>query len=337
MKWVIVKTSSSTGLGDRIRAVLSALHYAGVTGRGIQVCWDDGLYGEIGRNVFPQLFELSQIATPENLHAETLSVFPTTWRGHLHDSMNGRYAALRKDNWDRAWALKELSFDQSKFDYEEDILVIWDFDGFVASWNAAEPAKRCGQSPDGALHSLAKRHLQPSSLLRNELSRIKNAIFKTQMIGVHVRRANENAVKNNFVPYKRFFGAIDTIKADFPEAGLFLATDNREVESVFRDKYPDVVVSHKWLAAKSEPLHLSGLHPDRLQGAREAMLDILLLAACDFLVYPAASSFSLTARIFGGLPENRIFPLYPESLWQRCLLPFSIGKRRLERYASIHA
>jgi hypothetical protein len=47
-KYLLVKSSVGSGLGDRIRAVLSAILYAQQSDRRIKIMWDDGLYGPDG-------------------------------------------------------------------------------------------------------------------------------------------------------------------------------------------------------------------------------------------------------------------------------------------------
>ena len=65
-----------------------------------------------------------------------------------------------------------------------------------------------------------------------------------------------------------------------------------------------------WLDTAGEPLHLVNQRcPDAWDNIVAALLDLLMLARCDGLVYPGWSSFSTVSRIVGGFSPERVVPL----------------------------
>lgn len=310
-RMVLVKSTGGAGIGDLIRAVLSGVHYAQVTGRSVHISWDDGLYGPIGSNVFNDLFELYGLVWEKSLPnvPDDWEVCPQAWDGVLDKPFNKLYASLRDDDWNRSWAVESLSFDQSRFDYDENLLVMWDFDQFEKSWRAADSNLRYGESPEDALRETATRHLKLTSGIQSVVDAFCAAHFRDVMIGVHVRRTYEKGGETRHVNDHQYFKAIDIILNKNPEAGVFLATDNWEVEAAFRQRYPHLVTTRKWLPENAgEALHFAKDVQNKMQCAKEALIDIYLLASCDYLVYPQQSSFSRVASIIGQFPDHRLFP-----------------------------
>ena len=311
-KILLIKSSGAAGLGDRLQALLSGLHYAHISGRSVYVCWDDGLYGAVGENIFFHFFTIQGLSTDVNslVRYPPEEVFPVLWQDKLNQTFNQVYADSCKELWNRAWALQNLSFDLSRFDYREKILVMWDSDQFVNSWSSADPAIRYGNSPEEALHITAKNHLQIVPELQSALEKFKDTHFQRRMIGVHVRRTYEQGGSTRHVPNYRYFKIIDRLLKK--DTGIFLATDNKAVEDRFRKRYPDLVTTEKWLPDKpGEAVHFARNEAmDKHAILREAITDLYLLASCDFLVYPGASSFSRLASILGNFSDHHLYPLH---------------------------
>ncbi len=315
-KNLLIKSTGGAGLGDSIRALLAGLHYAAVSGRRVAVAWDDGLYGARGVDVFPELLRLVAVDTAALPELDAQSVRPEPWRGALHLSLGELYARNREDDWNRGWALRHLSFDQRCFDYREQVLVMWDFDQFPASWAAAEPERRLGNSPEEALRSLAARHLRPGTRVLSEVRRVRSR-FAPRMVGVHIRKTFEIGGETRHVALGEVFSVVDRLLRSGGAEGVFLATDNSEVEAAFLQRYPQTVTSGKRFGPPGVALHFDETVSDRTQGAVEALADLYLLAGCDFLVYPGSSSFSRVAAILGNIPNSCLFPLPAGRPWRR--------------------
>ncbi len=316
--FVVVKSTVGGGLGDRLRAVLAAVLYAQQSGRRVQVMWDDGLYGPEGENVFPRLLVLRGLAAEAFDPGGIRTTRPAFWAGQLEQPMKVLYQRFGPAEWNRREAIERFSFDQSRLDYAEDALVMWEFDQF----GACVPA---GQAPPGGAHwgnrgfvsALAREHLAPAPLVAERVAAFRARHFRAPMIGVHVRLSNEPQARSKQVPEARYHACIRGIRRRHPQAGIFLATDNRQVQDRFFSWYGDaVVVTDKWLGQPGEPLHRSADKGDPLENAVEALTDLFLLAACDYLVFPGQSSFSLTASYFSAAPDEQIMPLSPRAGWR---------------------
>ena len=315
-KTLLVKSTGGAGLGDSIRALLAGLHYATVSGRRLAVAWDDGLYGERGVDVFPELLRLVDVDTASLPELDAQSVWPEPWRGALQLSLGEVYGRERADDWHRGWALRHLSFDQQRFDYPEQVLVMWDFDQFPASWAAADPERRLGNSPEEALRTFAARHLRPGARVLSEVRRVRSR-FAPRMVGVHIRKTFESGGETRHVALGEVFSVVDRLLRSGGAEGVFLATDNSEVEAAFLQRYPQTVTSGKRFGPPGVALHFDETVSDRTQGAVEALADLYLLAGCDFLVYPGSSSFSRVAAILGSVPNPCLFPLPSGRPWHR--------------------
>lgn len=315
--YVLVKGTGGAGLGDLIRALLAGLHYATVTGRGLVPCWDDGLYGPIGENIFPRLLHLNDIASPPLADLDANDVAPAAWRGRLHLPLGRVYALERADDWNRSWARDHLSFDQTRYDHPHASLVMWDFDRLSEAWAAADPSVQLGVSPDAAQRLLARRHLRPVPEVLERVQAI-HAQFARRMIGVHVRKTFEKGGASRHLDQATVFAILDRLTGD-EGVGIFLATDNRDVEAAFRERYPRVVCSSKWFGTPGVALHFDDQAPDKTLSAIEALVDLYLLAACDALLHPAESSFSRVAAVVGDIPPARLFALPPgrPTWWRR--------------------
>lgn len=314
-KFLVIKSTGGAGLGDSIRSVISGIHYALISQRNLVVLWDDGLYGKENYNIFHDLFELSNefyVTESEKYILENhhkLTTHPIAWKGKLDQPMKYVYGSLISDEWNRQWALNNLSFDQTNFNYSEDILVMWDFDGFPLSWKSLDRNKRLGRSLEETLIKIASKYISPNQTVLEEVEDKTYKRFAERMIGVHIRKTNETGAKEKYISEKTYFQLIDIIRNIYPESGIFLATDNYDVECNFKYRYQNLYTINKWFPKSGEPIHFSCYDSQPLQRAKEALLDILLLASCNFLIYPSSSSFSHISRIFSKLPSYNVYPL----------------------------
>ena len=94
--------------------------------------------------------------------------------------------------------------------------------------------------------------------------------------------------------------------AKIPEAVIFLATDNREAQQLVEKRYPKVIATEKWFPTTGIEMHQNPECPDRLNNAIEALLDMYLLAECDYLVFPSSSTFSYISSLYTSMPRANI-------------------------------
>jgi hypothetical protein len=309
-RFLVVKGSGGAGLGDKIRALPSAILYARLTGRQLYVDWNDPAYGDGRLNYFPHLFELREVSCADSLPVEG-SVRPTAWRGKLHLNWDQLYAEFGTPAWSRKWAQDTFSFDQGCMDWDENILVMWDFDQFeklAPRFAGLYPECQGRLSPEAKQGVILKRHLRLSADMELALQPWMARLDANRpVIGVHVRAAEDNFRMRLAPPVDRYMAAVERLSRKEADASIFLATDNSDVEKFFRKRFGEgrVHTTRKWLPPPGVALQLGNACPDRLQSAREALIDIQLLASCETLVTMNNSSFSILARMFSQCPAER--------------------------------
>ena len=301
--WILVKGSGGGGLGDRLRAVITALVYARATGRAVAVDWRDGRYGVVGENAFTRLFRIDHLATAEPASLEGIGdVQPPAWAGRLHRTMHEVYVEDGDPPWDRTDAIRRYSCDLDNQDDHCLILVLWDFDRLARLQRslAFNPEQR---SLDDLMSHVARHFIRPSPRIESRLSALLPP-SNVRRIGVHVRATHESRRQKGWVELDRYWRVIDRRMSS--DAEIFLATDNSEVEQRFRGRYPRVITQPKWFAPPGKALHLNTDCPDRARAAEEAVVDLLGLARTGCLITQRNTSFGIVARAFfagepGGL------------------------------------
>lgn len=290
---VLVKGTRS-GLGDRVRAVLVGALYARASGRALCVDWRDGLLAEAGRDPFPQLFELHGVAAAPFPSAQARAL-PPAWNGRIHRSLHEVYVEDGAPPWNRAKAIARYSFDLSRLDHDAPVLVMFEFDR-LDRLRARLPAELQNLDHESLLHAAWQRHLRYGERVRDGVQRWL-AGDDVPRIGIHVRAAAEAMVQKGNIPLGHYFQAADQLLARTPAAAIVLATDSRDVQAAFRDRYPRVEVRPKWFPAAGDAIHLAGHDPDRFRSTHAAAVELAALARCGQLITRRNSSFSMLARI----------------------------------------
>lgn len=324
-RYLVVKGSGGAGLGDKVRAVISAIVYAKLSGRKLYVDWNDPAYGDGVNNYFSHLFRLEGVETT-NERPLCGTVRPAAWQGNLHLNQNQLYAKHGAPPWNRVWSQKTFSFDQGVLDWPEDVCVMWDFDQFkklIPHLPRLYPPIPTGWSAERLQGYVLKQHMHPSTkievMMQPYLQRLQTM---GPYVGVHVRAAEDNFRMRNAPPVSDYVKAVRKMMRRKKASGVFLATDNRDVQDLFMREFgrDRVVWTGKWLPEPGVALQLGNDCPDRLQSARDALTDILLLASAGFLVTMGNSSFSMLARMFSTAPlDHRVTLMYRAPLLNRIL------------------
>ncbi len=335
-RYLVVKGSGGAGLGDKLRALVPAVVYAQLSGRRLHVDWNDPAYGDGRANYFDELFRVEGVETAENRPLRG-TVRPVAWQNKLHLNWDQLYTEFGIPPWNRDWAMQTFSFDQGVLDWPEDICVMWDFDQFrklVPFLPGLYPSIQAGDPVERMQGEILRRHLKPSAVVEQALQPYLERLHALKpVVGVHVRASDENFRMRDAPPVPDYIKAVQKMMSRNGASGVFLATDNRDVHDLFvaqfgRDR---VVWTDKWLPEAGVALHLANGCPDRLQSARDALTDMLLLAAADYLVTMGNSSFSMLARLFSAAPEeHRVTLVWKAPLGQRLL---HAGRRMARRMA----
>lgn len=304
MKYVLVK--GKAGLGNRMLCAVTAVLYARATGRRLVIDWRDPQYSDGMANGFHRFFICTEALPVGALSAEG-SVFPPVWRGHL-DLCAADLISLR-DPRDLASfrAVRKYAADLRRTDYPEDILVVWSYldqVSLVRRHLHGEWAEWRRWTREAILRRLLRDclRLQPEIQARINTFAVQHWPGRT-LIGVHVRYTDMK------IPLSRYWGPVDRLMVRHPDAVIFLATDSREVLQRFRERYERVISTGKDLPADGRALH-SGHGPhDKIAHGMDALVDMHLLARCQYLVYSSRSTFSYISHLLSESPEANIVDL----------------------------
>lgn len=261
------------GLSNRLRALLSGLALAEASGRSFQMLWP---LTSACAAPFADLF--ANDWPVETVAAAVVADLPyiSGWFGRLPDLLTAQEADLVVGH--PSWLLRPAQF----------------------PGHAALMA-RCQ-----ALFAA----LQPTPPIQQAIDDFRQRHFRPTMIGVHLRRGDllrqrPDAASNT----AQAIAAVDHFLDAFPEAGIFLCTDDgaiiphsgrqarREgVQEIFRLRYGGRVV---WTTPRS----LDRRTPQAIQ---DAVADLWLLRTTDLVVGTRASSFSEMA-VFGlDVPQRLV-------------------------------
>ncbi len=314
-KYLLVK--GEAGLGDRIQSLLTGILYARLSGRRLLVDWSDNYYATGGVNVFPLFFQCP-LYDPEAAIPNTNSVSPQVWRGRLHESA----AELRADyqgpvRGGEIW--REFSIDPERLHCDEDVAVMWlhneqvellrpHFSGAFAAFAEADSRT--------ILRRLIRENLSLHPRLQERVAQFERYAFRRPTVGVHVRYSD----------YRAGLGMIlwrlNRLLRREPGLQVFLATDNERVKRLFEASYPSVITAPHWYPPIAGlPLHTGRQRPDPVELGAEALVDLYLLAACDYLIVDPGSSFGRVATLLTDAPAANVFKVLtrgkPRARWRR--------------------
>jgi len=297
---LVIKSSGGGGIGDSIRSLIAGIDYARRSGRSIYVDWSDGMFGPEGINVFSDFFEILGLPTVTDLKAygDSEDLFPAIWKNNLDQSLKTLWTKQSYPAWDRHAVRTAFSFDQERLDYNELVLVMWDFDGYFAAPQALESAR-----------ALAQRHLSPAGAIKAEVDLDVARRFRNPVIGIHVRETAEATAGGKALPVSLLTEKVSEIASETGSQCIFLCTDNQHRQEQIQQQFTNVIVREKLMPPAGEAIHLSEFGPKAFEKTRDALLDLLTLSRCDYIVYPAFSSFSICAALLSATPEDRIYPI----------------------------
>jgi hypothetical protein len=324
-KYLLIKGGS--GLGNRMLALLCGLEYARLSGRQPVVDWRDGMYADAGEEAFLQIFEKTEKLGELDQLPEGAQVVPAVWQSRLASKAtlvlwgledDGKFRMNRVQKildqicrkvirrplaFSPPWDYRRVCVDLKKLDLPEAVAV---FFAPTEKFFRLRKHYRKTNDPNARLatHEIVKKvfeeHVRLPAGIMDVLEQFRKEMFKEKMIGIHVRYTDrkgslEGSLKD-----------VEKVRRKYPDYGLYLATDSEYVEKLLKEKYPDLVTLPKRFAPEGKALHLDKTCDDRVTMTHEAMKEMLLLAACDALVYTGRSTFSFMARSLSGLPRNRV-------------------------------
>lgn len=307
-KYLICK--GKAGLGNRLLSAAGSLLYAQATGRTLYIDWSDKGYSQDRVNSWPRFFQrpaMSESFDDAVLAAD--SVAPALWRGHLRDSVDD--LLLQNDDHERDQDPRvagRYTIDFSRADYPEDVLVRWSYTDEVFRIRphlSGELGHLRALRDEDLLRTVMRDNLVLSAPLQQRVEDFRKERFGNTTIGLHIRYSDR---KNSFEQYPVI---TDRILRQKPDAVIFLATDNQDVESYFRRRYRRVVTTKKWYPPAGTPLHRVRDCPDKTEMGASALVDMFLLSSCDYLVYNKTTTFGLCANLLSAAPADQRFETSP--------------------------
>ena len=310
-KYLVVK--GIAGLGNRMLAAMTGILFARLMHRQLIIDWSDFTYSNDGTNVFPLLFTCPDTDPPLPI-PETNSISPPLWRGRLNKSASVVISEVDPSAYISRRGYRRFSCDLNILDHPEEIVVMWSYTQLIRRARKhfrGDFAALANQSDETILSELLRTTLIPRPEIRARIKKWRAEHFGSgPVIGVHIRFMDTKLPHVPFIKSRTsidsFFVAIDRIMAKAPNAVVFLATDNREAQQLLEKRYPKVIATEKWFPTTGKEMHQNAECPDRLNNAIEALMDMYLLAECDYLVFPSSSTFSYISSLCTSIPRVNI-------------------------------
>ncbi|WP_136443974.1 hypothetical protein [Pacificoceanicola onchidii] len=293
-KTLIIKAKG--GLGNRMLSAVSGLIFADLTGRRPIIDWRDGSYAPTGENAYPLLFDTPLTTPIEEFDDFEGPVSPAIWQGNLRKSPVNLIDEIDPKLHSGARVYRRFCTDLTRLDAPEDLAVFWCYLPKFGrlTRHLRRDARFRGKSEDALLRDYLDRYFTPNARVREAVAGYKER-FGRPLIGVHVRYTDRK------IAVEPLEAALDAALKKAPDARIFLATDNVEIQNRFSARYGDVQFTDKYLPEDGARLHLPQADIEKQREAENALIDIHLLAGCDHLICSRHSTFAETAILIGQM------------------------------------
>lgn len=291
-QYVVIKAKG--GLGNRILCAITGLLYAEATNRTPIVDWTDGMYDAPKINAFPHLFSYSKAGDQTSLLPKLRdNIYPDIWNGRLDKSISEMMSDLPPRSHRSRFIHRKFSINVQHNHTSHDIVVFWNY---IDRLNNLRPLLKRTGHPFANLDrcdiigEFLKTRLRIQPKIQSAINGFCAENFKHPTIGVHMRYTDRK------ISLRKYQTAIDRVLKLSPASSIFLASDSKEATKWLVSKYDRVFTAQKWMPNDGGPIHHSEDPTDRNRMAREALIDIYLLAKCDYLIYPSNSTFSFISH-----------------------------------------
>jgi hypothetical protein len=296
-KFLLVK--GLAGLGNRMLSALTAILYARLSGRRLIIDWSDPTFSKNGSNAFLEFF-ICPTNGPTDEIPVTDSVNPSVWRHRLSASATSMRTPYK--NLTEFW--QNTSIDLKKLDYDEDILILWLYhekvtllrDHFKGAYE-----EYIRMSNEAILTRLLREDLLPHPRIQTKVNEFKHKEFTGKTVGVHIRYTDHRA------SLLAILDKLNTLLRLEPGLQVFLATDNIQIKKMFEENYPGVITTPHWYPKPGSRIHNNLACPDRLESGIESLVDLYLLAECDYLIIDTSSTFSYVAKLLTNAQKSHVF------------------------------
>jgi nodulation protein Z len=299
-KYLLLK--GIAGLGDRIQCVLTGIVYARLTDRRLIIDWSDHYYSNDGKNAFHHLFQCA-LCDPNDEVPITDSVAPAIWRGHLRDSAWQMRTWYGNSNNSETW--RDFSIDLARLEYPEQVVVLWTYSHKIdlLRTHFKGPFNDLAQTNTSAiLRRLLREDLVLKPHIRERIDLFSKKHFDKRTVGVHVRYTDYRTALWATIR------ALNTLLEQERDLQVFLCTDNISIKDLFEHRFPNVITAPHWYSSTAGlPLHTYQKRLDPIENGVEALVDLYLLAACDYLILDTSSHFAHVATLLADTHGSKIF------------------------------
>lgn len=299
-KYLLVKAKG--GMGNRMLCAVTGIIYGQLTGRMTVVDWRGEGYTNDGSNTFSRFFSCPSVY-PETILPKDTTVRPKVWDGQLHKSMGQMLHEYDPNKHSSIRIHRKYSIDVSRLDYDEDIIVFWYYTGRIRALKkhlSNGQTSFAGLDTNGIIHKVLSERMTLHKDIRQQIDDFKAKHWPEKVIGVHIRHTDR---KTNLAQYEKH---LYRFLKRYPDAHIFLATDNRQVSQEYRKRFKNVFSTPKWFPEGMASMHQNINCPDKVANGFEALVDMYLLAECDCLIYSGYSTFSLISRILSDAQSENI-------------------------------
>lgn len=300
-KYLLVKAKG--GIGNCMLCAITGMLYGQLTGRLVVVDWRGEGYSNDQSNTFAKFFTCSE-AYPETILPSESTIRPKVWEGQLHRAMSEMLHEYDMGKDSSIMIHRKYSVDVRRLNYDEDIIVFWYYTGRIRN---LKKHLRNGLEDYGGLdtNGIIRKVLTEKMLLhqdiRHRIEEFKAKYWPKNVIGLHIRHTDR---RTGLAKYERH---LRRFLQRFPDAHIFLATDNQQVSRDYECRFKNVFSTPKWYPEDLTSMHQNVNCPDKTANGIEALVDMYLLAECNCLIYSGYSTFSLISRILSDAqPENII-------------------------------
>lgn len=295
------------GMSNRMRSLFTAMLHAQLNGRTLIVDWRDETYSDGSNNVFHNFFTISEMNYAVEI-PDADSVRPAIWQGNLDKSLDKMWSMHGPHPWVGEELYKKYSIDIGQIDFPEDLIVLWCYEHKLDTLRKHFKGKfaELGAIDNTAIfRKMLRENLILNKNIRKKVDDFKAKHFKDKVVGVHVRYTDLKPI-----PLDEYYSSVDKLIDRYSDAQIFLATDSRKVQSEFQKRYKNIIITDKWLPEKSEKLHGHPKCPDKIENGIKALVDMYLLAECDYLIFCWRSTFAVMSYYISDLPSTNLIDLW---------------------------
>ena len=229
-----------------------------------------------------------------------ISTVPARWSGSLDCSPTQLMSQYFPKDHSNPLVYRRMSAPLTAQAVENQLEVFWSYTSKFGRIKAFLPYGR--RDRDTEIGKTLKRYFQPCNDIKEQVEALTSRAERN-ILGVHIRYTDLK------VPIQKVLSLVKTCMASGNFTTLFLATDSEYAERLFKQKFGKVLVSDKQLSKENRQLHTLTVSDRKLDNSFAALVDMMMLARCDALVYCSRSTFSETSRLLGEFDKSQLFDL----------------------------